>query len=69
MSIIVSTVSQSLNTAINTSINSGVTYVVAAGNYNMDACSFSPGSVSNAVTVGAPGIMMHELRTRTLDRV
>lgn len=55
MSIIVTTVSNSLNTAINSSINSGVTYVVAAGNFNMDACLFSPGSVSDAITVGATG--------------
>lgn len=55
MSIIVSSVSNSLNTAINNSINSGVTYVVASGNFNRDACLFSPGSVTNAITVGATG--------------
>ena len=55
MSIIVSAVSNALNTAINNSVASGVTYIVAAGNYNMDACSFSPGSAAGAFVVGATG--------------
>ncbi|NKI40234.1 S8 family serine peptidase [Streptomyces physcomitrii] len=44
---------QSVNDAVNSSIASGVTWVVAAGNNNADACSYSPGSTPNAITVGA----------------
>ncbi len=46
-------VSQALDDAMNASIASGVTYVVAAGNDNADACSGSPSRVANAITVGA----------------
>jgi subtilisin family serine protease len=43
-----------LDTAIANSIASGVTYAVAAGNDNgADACTFSPGHIANAITVGA----------------
>ena len=45
--------SQALNDAVEKSIASGVTYAVAAGNYSADACSFSPASAPNALTVGA----------------
>ncbi len=45
--------STSLNTAVANSIASGVTYAIAAGNSNRDACRFSPASVSTAITVGA----------------
>lgn len=44
---------QSLNDAVANSIGSGVTWAVAAGNNGGDACSYSPGSVSAAVTAGA----------------
>ncbi|MGW7286464.1 S8 family serine peptidase [Streptomyces sp. NPDC054847] len=44
---------QSINDAVAASISSGLTYVVAAGNDNADACSYSPASTSAAVTVGA----------------
>jgi len=45
--------SSTLDTAVNNLINSGVVVVVAAGNFNADACSYSPGRVGNAITVGA----------------
>jgi subtilisin family serine protease len=47
------TTSTALDTAVRNSIASGVTYVVAAGNHKVDACSTSPARVSGAVTVGA----------------
>lgn len=42
-----------LNTAISNSIKAGVTYVVAAGNDNKDAASFSPASHPEVMTVSA----------------
>ncbi len=45
--------STSLDTAVKNSINAGVTYAVAAGNNNRDACKFSPARVATALTVGA----------------
>lgn len=43
----------SLDTAVNNSINDGVTYVVAAGNSNVNACNESPARVAAAITVGS----------------
>ena len=45
--------SQALNDAMQRSIDAGVVYVVSAGNSARDACSTSPGSMTNAITVGA----------------
>jgi subtilisin family serine protease len=42
-----------LDTAVNNSISSGVTYAIAAGNSNADACTTSPARVAAAITVGA----------------
>ncbi|GLY24756.1 S8 family peptidase [Micromonospora sp. NBRC 101691] len=43
----------SLNTAVANSIADGVTYAVASGNSNANACNFSPASVPTALTVNA----------------
>ncbi len=45
--------SSALDSAVNNSINAGVTYVVAAGNDNQNACNYSPARVANAITVGS----------------
>lgn len=45
--------STALDDAVNRSISAGVTYVVAAGNENQNACNVSPARVPNAVTVGS----------------
>ncbi|MBI4259679.1 MAG: S8 family serine peptidase [Actinobacteria bacterium] len=42
-----------VNRAVRNSIASGITYAVAAGNSNGDACSYSPASVGTALTVAA----------------
>jgi len=39
--------------AVENSIAAGVTYAIAAGNNNADACNFSPANAPNALTVGA----------------
>jgi subtilisin family serine protease len=39
--------------AVRNSIRAGVTYVVAAGNGNSDAATYSPAEVAEAITVGA----------------
>ncbi len=46
-------VSAALNTAVNSAVSSGLPFVVAAGNSNANACSFSPASAASAITVGA----------------
>ena len=45
--------SSSLDDAVKNSIAGGVTYAVAAGNDNYNACYYSPARVTAAVTVGA----------------
>ena len=42
-----------IDLAVNNSINSGVTYVIAAGDSNVDARTFHPAAVEAALTVGA----------------
>jgi subtilisin family serine protease len=46
-------VSSALDTAVTNSINDGVTYAVAAGNENTNACNGSPSRVGAAITVGS----------------
>jgi subtilisin family serine protease len=46
-------VSTTLDNAVARSINDGVTYAVAAGNENANACNGSPSRVSAAITVGS----------------
>ena len=45
--------SSAINAAVANSIADGVTYVVAAGNDDIDACTVSPASAPAALTVGA----------------
>jgi subtilisin family serine protease len=45
--------SQAVDNAVTRSINSGITYAIAAGNDNANACNFSPARVQGALTVGA----------------
>ncbi|MCQ0022867.1 S8 family peptidase [Streptomyces somaliensis DSM 40738] len=44
---------QSVNDAVAAAIGDGVTFVVAAGNDNADACRTSPASTPEAITIGA----------------
>jgi len=45
--------STAVDTAVKNAIADGVTFAVAAGNSNADACRFSPARVPEALTVGA----------------
>ncbi|GIJ43240.1 serine protease [Virgisporangium aliadipatigenens] len=47
------TTSAALDAAVKKSIAAGVTYAVAAGNENKDACNVSPARTAEAITVGA----------------
>jgi aqualysin 1 len=44
-----------LVTAVNGSIADGITYAVAAGNNNANACNFTPAATPTALTIGATG--------------
>ena len=45
--------SEALNTATQNAISDGISFAVAAGNENSDACNASPASAPNALTVGS----------------
>lgn len=45
--------STSLDNAVNGAVSTGVTFVVAAGNENQNACNVSPARAANAITVGS----------------
>ncbi|SBT53581.1 S8 family peptidase [Micromonospora auratinigra] len=45
--------SSTLDNAVANSISSGVTYGIAGGNSNANACNYSPARVASAITVGA----------------
>lgn len=45
--------SQALDDAVNAAVAAGISFVVAAGNDNSNACNYSPARAANAVTVGS----------------
>jgi aqualysin 1 len=45
--------STTLDNAVRNSVNASVTYAVAAGNSNANACNYSPARVAEALTVGS----------------
>jgi len=45
--------STALDNAVNSAVSQGITMVVAAGNDNSNACSYSPARAANAITVGS----------------
>ena len=49
--------SPSLNSAVDRAVADGISVVVAAGNSNADACSYSPSSTPSAITVGATNLL------------
>lgn len=45
--------STALDTAVTNAVNTGVTFIVAAGNENQDACNVSPARAAGTLTVGS----------------
>jgi len=52
-------VSPALDQAVCNSIAAGVTYAIAAGNDNLNACNYSPSRVKQALTLGACDVRDH----------
>ena len=48
--------SAALNAAVARAVDAGITFAVAAGNSNADACNYSPSSEGKALTIGATTI-------------
>ncbi|HEY0366318.1 MAG TPA: S8 family peptidase, partial [Pyrinomonadaceae bacterium] len=48
--------SSAVDTAVTNAVNDGVTFAVAAGNENQNACNVSPARAASAITVGATTI-------------
>ena len=46
-------ISTATDNAVNNAVASGITFVVAAGNDNANACNYSPARAVNAITVGS----------------
>ncbi|QYO65844.1 S8 family serine peptidase [Leptolyngbya sp. 7M] len=46
-------VSVAMTNSITNSINTGITYAVSAGNFNANACDYSPANISAALVAGA----------------
>ena len=44
------------NNAVNAAVKEGISFAVAAGNDNRDACSYSPASATDCVTVGSTAL-------------
>ena len=45
--------SQATDNAVNNAVAAGISFVVAAGNDNSNACNYSPARAANAITVGS----------------
>jgi serine protease len=45
--------SQATDDAVNAAVSAGITFVVAAGNDNSNACNYSPARAASAITVGS----------------
>lgn len=57
--------SEILNAAVDAAFGEGVLSVIAAGNYNNDACTLSPASAETAFTVAASDINDNKVRDVT----
>jgi len=49
-------ISLALNAAVEAAVKAGLNFIIAAGNSNMDACSFSPASAKTGITVGSTDV-------------